>query len=167
MEGGLISAELELFADYHQIHLFDDGSVTDLGDAWTDKAVLDNLAVAADAVAVGTTVNVNVAVTLQLLNAAPEDDSAAFDHVVEGSLQVPSGRLVVMGCTDYEPEAARFGVAPGPVRVRVARSNLAEAQRLGIDSDDDPATMERLRLQVWPAPHDGPVVIKRWKPPKS
>ena len=167
MEGGLISAELELFADYYQIHLFDDGSVTDLGDAWTDKAVLDNLAVAADAIAVGTTVNVNVAVTMQLLDTAPEDDSAAFDHVVEGSLQVPSGRLVVMGCTDYEPEAARFGVPPGPVRVRVARSNLAEAQRLGIDSDDDPRTMERLRLQVWPAPHDDPVVIKRWKPPTT
>jgi hypothetical protein len=28
---GLISAELELFADYYQISLFDDGSVADLG----------------------------------------------------------------------------------------------------------------------------------------
>jgi hypothetical protein len=158
----LISAELELFADYHQIHLFDDGSATDLADAWTNETVLDDLAVAADAMAVGTTVNVNVAVTLEILDSAPEDDSAEFDHVVEGSLQVSSGRLVIMGCTDYEPEAARFGVAPGPVRVRVARSNLAEAERLGIDSDNDPATMERLRLQVWPAPHDDRVVIKRW-----
>jgi hypothetical protein len=160
----LISAELEFFADYYQIHLFDDGSVTDLGDAWTDEAFLDQLAVATDAMAVGTTVNVNVAVTLEVLEAAPEDDSAEFDHVVEGSLQVPSGQLVVMGCTDYEPEAARFGVMAGPVRVRVARSNLAEAERLGIDSGNDPATMERLRLQVWPAPHDDPVVIKRWRP---
>ena len=158
----MISAELELFADYHQIHLFDDGSATDLADAWTNETVLDDLAVAADAMAVGTTVNVNVAVTLEILDSAPEDDSAEFDHVVEGSLQVSSGRLVIMGCTDYEPEAARFGVAPGPVRVRVARSNLAEAERLGIDSDNDPATMERLRLQVWPAPHDDRVVIKRW-----
>jgi hypothetical protein len=57
----LISAELELFADYY-------------------------------AIAVGTTVNVNVVVTLEVLEAAPEDDSAEFDHVVEGSLQVPSGR---------------------------------------------------------------------------
>ena len=104
----MISAELELFADYYQIHLFDDGSVTDLGDAWTEEAVLDHLAVVKDAMAVGITVNVNVAVTVEMLDAAPEDDSAAFDHVVEGSLEVPSGRLVVMGCTDYEPEAARF-----------------------------------------------------------
>ncbi|TDC82500.1 hypothetical protein E1193_11675 [Micromonospora sp. KC606] len=160
----MISTELELFADYYQIHLFDDGCVTDLGDAWTEEAVRDRLAVATDAMAVGTSVNVNVAVALQVLKAAPEDDSAEFDHVVEGSLHVTSGRLVVMGCTDYEPEAARFGVAAGPVRVRAARSNLAEAERHGIDSDDDPATMERLRLQVWSAPHADPVVIKRWEP---
>jgi hypothetical protein len=50
------------------------------------------------------------------------------------------------------------------VDIRVARSNLAEAERLGIDSDNDPATMEQLRLQVWPAPLNDPVVIKRWKP---
>lgn len=163
----MISAELKLFADYYQIHLLDDGSVTDLGDAWTDEAVLDGLAVATDTIAAGTTVNVNVAVTLELPEAAPEDDSAEFDHVAEASLQVPSGRLVIMGCTDYEPEAARFKVAAGPVRVRVARSNLAEAERPDIHSDDDPATMERLRLQVWPAPYNDPVVIKRWKLPKE
>lgn len=160
----MISAELELFADYHQIHLFDDNSVSNLGDAWTEEASQDRLAVADDAMAVGTSVNVNVAVTMQVLEAAPEDDSAEYDHVVEGSLQVPSGRLVVMGCTDYEPEAARFGIPAGPVRVRAARRTLSEAERLGIDSDDDPATMERLRLQVWPAPQADPVVIKRWKP---
>jgi hypothetical protein len=161
----LRSTELELFADYHQIHLFDDGSTTDLGDAWTEAAVLDQLAVATDAMAVGTTVNVNVAVTVSVLAAAPPDDSVEFDHVVEGSLYVPSGRLVVMGCTDFAPEAARFEVPAGPLRVRAARGNLAEAERLGIDSDDDRSTMERLRLQVWSAPHAAPVVLKRWKPP--
>lgn len=160
----MISAELELFADYYQIHLFDDGSVTDLGDAWTDEAVRARFAMAADAIAVGTTVNVNVAVTLEVLEAAPQDDSAEFDHVVEGSLHVPSGRLVIMGCTDYEPEAARFAVPEGPVRVRAASGNLAEAERLGIDSNNVPVTMERLRLQVWPAAHGDRIVIKRWKP---
>jgi hypothetical protein len=163
----MIPAELTLFADYHQIHLFDEGSTTDLGDAWTEEAVLDQLAVAPDAMAVGTTVNVNVAVTVEVLAAAPADDSAEFDHVVEGSLHVASGRLVVLGCTDYEPEAARFAVPPGPVRVRAARSNLAEAERLGIDSDDDRSTMERLRLQVWPAPEADPVVLKRRQPPAA
>jgi hypothetical protein len=153
---------LELFADYHQVHLFDDGSVTDLGEAWTDQAVLDRLAVAGDAMAVGTSVNVNVAVTVEVLDAPPEDDHADFDHVVEGSLLVRSGRLVVMGCTDYEPDAARFPVPAGEIRVRAASSNLAEAERLGIESDEAQATMERIHVRIWPAPFSAPAILKRW-----
>lgn len=141
---------MELFADYHQIHLFDDGSTADLGGTWTDQATFDRLAVAGDAMAVGTSVNVNVAVTVDVLAAAPPDDHPDFDHVVEASLLIRSGRLVIMGCTDYEPDAARFAVPAGEVRIRAASSNLAEAERLGIDSDETPETTERLRLQIWP-----------------
>ncbi|WP_405142451.1 hypothetical protein OG589_34560 [Sphaerisporangium sp. NBC_01403] len=158
------SLDLELFADYHQIHLLDDGSTSDLGEAWTSEAYADRLAAADDAIAVGTSVNVTVAVRVELLDAPPADDLADFDHVVEGSMQVPSGRIVIMGCTDYEPDAARFRVPVGPVRVRVASSNLAEAERLGVDSDDAQQTMERLRVQVWPAPTGVPALLKRWKP---
>ncbi|MFC0554446.1 hypothetical protein ACFFHJ_26495 [Planotetraspora thailandica] len=155
---------MEIFADYHQLHLIDDGSTSDLGETWTDETSADRLAVADDAIAVGTSVNVTVAVRVEVLDAPPADDFADFDHVVEGSMQVPSGRIVIMGCTDYEPDAARFEVPVGPVRVRVASSNLAEAERLGIDSDDDQQTMERLRVQVWPAPNGERAVLKRWKP---
>jgi hypothetical protein len=156
---------LELFADYRQVHLFDDGSTTDLGDAWTDRAALDRLATAGDAMAVGTSVNVNVAVTVEVLAAAPADDHADFDHVVEGSLRVRSGRLVVMGCSDYEPDAARFPVPAGEIRVRAASGNLAEAERLDLESDEAPETMERLCVRIWPAPFSDPVVLKRWSPP--
>ncbi|MGI5490976.1 hypothetical protein [Microtetraspora malaysiensis] len=158
----MISLDLGLFADYHQIHLIDDGSTSDLGEAWTGEASLDRLAVANDAIAVGTSVNVTVAVRVEVLDAPPADDLADFDHVAEGSMQVPSGRIVIMGCTDYEPDATRFRVPAGPIRVRVASSNLAEAERLGIDSDDSQQTMERLRVQVWPAATGEPVVLKRW-----
>ncbi|MER7586741.1 hypothetical protein ABTW72_04300 [Micromonospora sp. NPDC127501] len=158
------SLDLELFADYHQIHLSDEGSTGDLSEAWTGQAAVDRLAVVDDAVALGTSVNVTVAVRVDVLDAPPADDLADYDHVVEGGMQVQSGRIVIMGCTDYEPDAARFRVPPGPVRVRAASSNLAEAERLGIDSDESPQTMERLRVQVWPAPPGQPVVLKRWEP---
>ncbi|WP_410815664.1 hypothetical protein [Micromonospora sp. 050-3] len=157
------SLDVELFADYHQIHLSDDGSTGDLSEAWTDQAVVDRLAVVDDAMAIGTSVNVTVAVRVDVLDAPPVDDSADYDHVVEGSMQVRSGRIVVMGCTDYEPDAARVRVPVGPVRVRAASSNLVEAERLGVDSDEAPQTMERLRVLVWPAPSEKPVVLKRWE----
>ncbi|MEV4604885.1 hypothetical protein AB0K15_46990 [Amycolatopsis sp. NPDC049253] len=157
-----MSDELKLFADYHQIHVFDEGSVTDLGEVWTEEAMADQLAVAGDAVAVGTMANVFVRVAVEVLDEAPADDSTAFDHVVEGSVQVPSGRLVVMGCTDFEPDAARFAVPTGWLRLRVAKSNLGVASRLDIDSDEDPATMELVRVQVWPAAAAPLVVLKQW-----
>jgi hypothetical protein len=95
---------------------FDQRSVTDLGDAWTEQAVVDQLAVGGDAIAVGTAVNVFVRVAVDVLDRAPADDSTDFDHVVEGSIEVRSGRLVVMGCTDYEPDAVRFAVPAGWLR---------------------------------------------------
>lgn len=156
--------ELTLFADYHQIHVFDDGSETDLGDEWTEQAINDHLAAGRDAVAVRTTVNVNVEVSVELLGGPPPDDSADFDHVAEASLHCSSGRLVIMGCTDFEPDARRFPVAAGWLRLRVSQSNLDRAHHAGIDSDDDPLTTERLRLQVWPAPAAPVVALKRWKP---
>jgi hypothetical protein len=161
----VVVAELELFADYHQLAVFDEGSTTDLGDAWTDQAFADRLAVGVDAVAVGTEVNVNVLVSVEVLTSRPVDDEASFDHVVEASLRSESGRLVVMGCTDYEPEAARFDVPVGWLRLRVAKSNLDRAYTLGIDSDEVSETMESVRIQVWPAEPVGSVVVRRWNAP--
>ena len=160
-----VAEDLTLFADYRQIHVFDEGSKADLGDEWTVQAVDDHLAVGRDAVAVGTTVDVNVEVSVELLDGPPSDDSVDFDHVAEASFCCSSGRLVVMGCTDFEPDARRFPVAAGWLRLRASQSNLDRAYLAGIDSDDDPQTMERLRLQVWSAAGAPVVVSKRWRPP--
>jgi hypothetical protein len=157
--------ELTLFADYHQIHVFDQGSRTDLGDKWIDQAMDDHLAVGVDAVAVRTTVDVNVAVSVELLAGPPPDDSVDFDHVAEASICCSSGQLVVMGCTDFEPDAPRFPVAAGWLRLRVSQSNLDRAYEADIDSDDDPQTMERLRLQAWSAAPASVAVAKRWRSP--
>lgn len=157
--------ELTLFADYYQVHAFDEGSQTDLGDEWTDQAMDDHLTVGLDAVAIGTAVNVNVAVSVEVLAGPPPDDSVDFDHVAEASIYCSSGQLVVMGCTDYEPDARRFLVTTDWLRLRVSQSNLDRAYRAGTDSDEDPQTMERLRLQAWPAAAAPVMVAKRWRPP--
>jgi hypothetical protein len=163
----VVLAELKLFADYHQVVVFDEGSSTDLGEAWTDQAVSDRMAVGPDAVAVGTEVNVNVLVSVEVLTSRPAGDDAGFDHVIEVSLRSDSGRLVVMGCTDYEPDAARIDVPAGWLRLRAAKSNLDQAYALDIDSDEVPQTMERIRIQVWPAEPTDAVVVKRWAEPET
>ncbi|MFF2774012.1 hypothetical protein ACFVU3_03815 [Streptomyces sp. NPDC058052] len=162
-----MTTDLALFADYFQIHVLDDGSDADLGGAWTEQAVLDGLGVADGGLALGTAVNVTVAVSVQVLAAEPDDDRDDFDHVVEAGLDVASGRLVVLGCTDYLPDAARFALPAGWTRVRASRRNLAAAVRADVASDESPETMEHLRVQAWPAPYAGPRVVKRWTPPES
>ncbi|MDQ1018024.1 hypothetical protein [Streptomyces afghaniensis] len=156
------TTELTLFADYFQIHISDADSDGDLSDAWTDQTVADQLAVAPDALGIGTSVNVNVSVTVVVLPEEPTDDSSEFDHVVEAGLEVSLGRLMVLGCTDYAPDAATFEVPSGWNRVRVSRSNLARAAEADIDSDKSPETTEKIRIQVWPAPETPAKIIKRW-----
>jgi hypothetical protein len=153
---------LTLFADYFQIHVSDADSDGDLSDAWTDQAVADHLAVAPDALGIGTSVNVNVSVTVVVLSQEPTDDSSEFDHVVEASLAVSAGRLMVLGCTDYAPDAATFEVPSGWNRVRVSRGNLVRAAQADVDSDKSAETIERIRIQVWPAPEVPAEIIKRW-----
>src|SRR5215469_5922681 len=60
------------------------------------------------------------------------------------------------------PDAARFGVPRGWLRLRAPRSNLDTAVALDIDSAKTPETMERARIQVWPAAPADAAVVKRW-----
>jgi hypothetical protein len=156
-----VATNLELFADYFQIHVLDEESEGDFSDVWTEQTVLDGLGVTEDALAIGTAVNDTVAVSVHVLAAQPDDDSDDFDHVVEASFHVPSGRLIVMGCTDYLDDAAPFDVPAGWIRARASRRNLAAAVRW-LESDEEPEATEEVRLQTWPAPCSAPDILKRW-----
>ena len=121
-----------------------------------------------DALAIRTEVDVDVQVEVDVVDAPPtEDDSARFDHVLLATVAVPSGRLVVMGNSDFLPDAARFAVRPGWVTVEVAKRNLAAATEAGIESDESDETMEKIRLRVWPSDTSANAVTvrKRWVAP--
>lgn len=167
------ATKLRLFADYFQLHLMDENAEDDLSDAWTDEAVTDALAVSEQTLGIGTEANMYVEVTVELLDRAPCDAGDHFDHfdhvdhvdhVVEASIEVPSGRIAILGCTDYLPDAARFEVPKGFVRVRASRANLANVRQPGEESHDAPEAVEQVHLQIWAAPYSLPVVIKRWTP---
>ncbi|BDH06929.1 hypothetical protein [Streptomyces seoulensis] len=158
----MTATRLRLFADYFQLHVMDEDAEDDLGEAWTQEAVSDGIAVSRRTLGIGTAVDMDVTVTVELLDRPPGDDSDAFDHVVEASIEVPTGRIAVLGCTDYLPDAARFEVPKGSVRVRASRTNLANVRLPDEEGYDDPEGMEQVHLRIWPAPCSAPVVIKRW-----
>lgn len=144
--------ELTLFADYHQFYIQDESVDGNLSDAWTDDAVERLLAVAPGTVGIGTVRNVDVPVTISVLEREPVFDPEKFDQVVECSVAVESGSIVAAGCTDYFPEAVRIKIPSGPYRVRVSFEGLDSVSADGLEGND------QYHLQLWPAPM-GPVDI--------
>lgn len=155
---------LTLFADYSQLHILDEKSESPVGEDWTDAALADRVAVVRDALAVRTEVDVDVRVEVEVLDAAPADDSDEFDHVVLVTIAVPSGSLVVMGNSDFLPDADKFAVPAGWVTVEVSKWNLAAAIEAGMDAGESDETIEKIRLLVWPsdATSNTVTVRKRW-----
>lgn len=147
--------QLTLFADYYQFYLQDETASGDLSQAWSPEAVERMLAVADGVVGFGTLRNMQVGVTLEMLDEPPASDTAGFDHVVEGSLDARSGTLVVAGCTDYFPDAARFALAPGTYRVRLSISGADTLSEDGLEGED------HYLVQLWQAPLAEPAVLKQ------
>jgi hypothetical protein len=144
-----------LFADYFQFYLQDEASEGDLSECWTEETVARMLAVAPGVVGVGTVRNMMVPVSVEILESEPEMDFASWDHVTECSLDAPSGRIVIAGCTDYFPDAARIPVAARTYRVRVSYGSLDKLSDDGLDGDD------HYRVQLWQAESVTPRVIKQ------
>jgi hypothetical protein len=149
------SHQLEIFADYFQFYLQDETAQGDLSDVWDDPAVERMLATSSGMVGLGTVRNMRVPVTLEFLGAEPAGDLAPFDHVAEGSLVMETGPLVVAGCTDYLPDAARFDIEPGTYRVRLSCSGLNSLSEDGLQGQD------RYLVQLWQAPPIDPRVLKQ------
>ncbi len=149
------SFELSLFADYSQFYIQDEPASGDLSAAWTEEATDRMLAIAPGTVGIGTVRNMDVPVTVQLLEREPDDDTANWDHVVEASIDVTSERIVIAGCTDYFPDAMRIDTAPGTYRVRASYGGLDTLSEDGLEGDD------RYRLQLWPAPLIAVRVVKQ------
>jgi hypothetical protein len=132
-----------LFADYHQFYLQDEHANGDLSAAWTPEAVDRLLAIAPGVIGVGTATDMDVPVELEVLDAEPRDDRSGWERVNDCSIDIPSGRLVIAGCTDYFPEAARIDLPAGSYSARVYYAGLAAA------ASNPPDGTERYRVALW------------------
>jgi len=139
------SFDRSLFADFFQFYIQDEAVPDDLSEAWTEEATDRMLATAFGTIGIGTVRNMDVPVSLQILDRQPDDDSSQWDHVVEASLDVVSGRIVISGCTDYLPDAEGIDLPLGTYQVRVSYGGLDTLSANGLEGDD------HYRVQLWPA----------------
>lgn len=149
--------KFELFADYFQFYLQDEAADGDLSESWTPEAVQRLLATAPGAVGVGTVRNMDVPVTVEVLDGEPGRDVELWDHVMECSIQVPSGRMVIAGSMDHFPSAARIEVSPGTYRMRVSYGALTSLSDDGLEGQD------HYRVQMWTGQWDELRVLKKRK----
>ena len=134
---------LSVFADYHQFHVLDERAEGNHADSWTPQAFARMLAVASGTLAVGTARNIDVPVTVEVLEAEPTAEFSGCDLVNEATLEVTSGTVLVAGCTDYLPDARRFTIPVGRYRVRVAYRGL------GTVSPDQLEGQDRYQVTLW------------------
>ena len=146
-----------MFADYFQFYLQDETAEGNLGDSWTNEAVQRLLALAPGTIGVGTARNMTVPIMVEVHDQEINEYDGNWDQINECSIKVTSGRIVVSGCTDYFPDAARIIVPTGTYRARIYYGELDSIRNNGLDGDD------HYKVVLWPAPYAPVKIIKQKK----
>lgn len=147
--------KFDLFADYHQFYLQDEGIDDDLPpENWTDEAIENGAVLTPGTIWVQTARNMNVPVTIEVRDFMPDESLSDWDKVFECSINFSSGKIVVAGCTEYLPDAARIEVVPGPYRARICHGGLVTLQEDGLEGDD------HYKVILWPVPLTEPSRLK-------
>jgi hypothetical protein len=149
------AVDVEVYASHHQFYVVDERSEHASGDVWDGHGLERHLGAADGIVAVGTIGYTFLPVALELWEEEPPLDLDAWDHVVEASLDVASGRVGLHG-VEGPAELVPLEVDPGTYRLRSSAVGLAGANEL--DGGD------RYRVQLWPALAAPPEVRKWWAP---
>lgn len=153
--GAIKKYHFDLFADYHQFYLQDEAVFGDLSESWTEKATDRLLAVAPGTIGVGTVRDMEVPVEVEVHDSEPTEGFDKWDHVNECSIDIRSGVVVIAGCTDYFPDAARICIPRGAYRARVFYGKLESLSNDGLEGDD------HYRVVLWPGNHSATVVLKQ------
>jgi hypothetical protein len=143
---------MTVYTDYHQFYLGDATFEPDTADPdfWSADAFARKLAIAPPGlIGVATARYDEVPVVVEVTGRPPLDEPQSWDHVVEASLELPSGKLAIDGCTSYRPETSpHIELAPGTYRVRVYYA--------GQHTFDE----DWYRVVVWPqAPYEPPRIL--------
>jgi hypothetical protein len=145
----------EVFANYRQFYLWDRGMTDQAPEDYTDEDVRRRIKTGPYVVVIQPARNTTVPVEVEVHDADPGFDPAAWNHVAEASLHLPTGRLQVHECTGGP--VAEFAVEPGWYRVRSLHGGLGTVDETGLEGGD------HYRAVLWPAPPDDVRVVKAWE----
>jgi hypothetical protein len=154
MSAAIHRVEATLFADYFQFYLWDKELTPDAPTDLTDVDLSNRLKAAGNVVVICPIRNMTVPVTVVVFEHPIRYDSDPWDHIVECSLELPSGKLEVHECTGGS--VATMELAPGIYRVCAYYGGLGTVSQNGLEGQD------RYLIALWPAPSAQLQVTKRW-----
>lgn len=152
--------DFSIFAEHFQFYVQDKDTDNMLTIYWDEESREDLFASADEVVGIATVRNMEVPVTVTFIEKEPKDeDLEDWDHVVQGHLYVPSGKLLVTGPTSQIEDSWTLDIAPGMYGIRAYYGSLEEVDAEGFEGDDF------YKIALWKT--DTPPeteVLKRWTP---
>jgi len=149
--------KLSFFSQYGQFYIADKDAHADTGskDFWNNEAFHNRLAV--DDGILGVSIENDEAVAnveIELLPFKPEEkDLSRFDHIVEESLLIRSGKLQILDCPNSQVEF-ELNLEPDWYRVRVSSANLTKAYQ---EIPED-----KYNIKIWRESCSKIKVVKKW-----
>ncbi|WP_299583624.1 hypothetical protein [Mucilaginibacter sp.] len=151
---------LDFNTAYNQFYVVDKflyaDADTGCADFWTDYAFDNRLAVSSGVLGIGIESYGHVIGQLEVLSSENQSvDLNLYDHVVEGYIELESGTLQVLDCPHSAIELETL-VQPGPYRVKVYSSNLANTDIDENEGDD------YYKIEIWPGSNKELKVLKKF-----
>ena len=128
---------LEIFADYRTIYAQDEDSDSDLSGLISNKSLKTRLIYTPEQIIIFTARNMSVPLTIEKVESEPNIDLDPRDHVIECSINLSSGSLLIAGGTDYFPDATRISVQPGIYKMRIFYGGLNTISKDGLDGNNN------------------------------
>jgi hypothetical protein len=149
--------ELNFFSEYHQFYLESENNEGDTSAEtfWSNQAFADKLAIEKGILGVGVENDESIVKgSIEILS--KKSTITNFDnvsHVVEASIDLSSGKLLVTDCPSRNTEL-EVNISPGEYRVRVYSNKLETAY------DENP--QDYYQIEIWQEKYSDCFVLKRY-----
>jgi hypothetical protein len=124
-------------ADFNQFLILDEVAEEPKPNSfWTEESFAKMLALSPGVIGVGTGRRTSVPVKVVVRDSRPEPSFSSFDRVNECSIDIVSGKLLIMGCTSFIGDAVKIDLEPGVYHTIIKYGDLEtvdETQETGTD----------------------------------
>lgn len=156
--------EISVFADNFQFQIQDQVEDCEYPVFWNDALLTQLYICGHRIIGIGTVRDLDVDVVIEVYQDSLDEDEANalpelsdFDHAVQCNIELPSGKMLVTGCSTGYDETTKLELPARFYGVRIFWSGLERTDELGFEGDD------RYLIQLFPDTNFQERVLKSWR----